>query len=53
MSDPLAASDLWPPILGLPHDERVRLDEFSSNDAPLAWNGRGWAELGAPHEGAG
>jgi hypothetical protein len=73
MSDPLTASDFWPLILKLPHDERVRLaklalraaatddssadayaaapptsDEFSSDDEPLAWEGQGWEEFGAP-----
>lgn len=66
MSAPLTASDFWPLILKLPHDERVRLaasddssaaayavappapEEFSSNDETLAWEGQGWAELGAP-----
>ena len=73
MSDPLTASDFWPLILKLPHDERVRLaklalraaahdgsaaaayaaapaspDEFSSDEAPLAWEGQGWEEFGSP-----
>ena len=72
MSDPLTASDFWPLILKLPHDERVRLaklalqaaahddaaaayaaappapDEFSSDEEPLAWEGQGWEEFGAP-----
>jgi hypothetical protein len=62
MSDPLTASDFWPLILKLPHDERVRLaklaaayaaappgpEEFSSNDEPLAWEGQGWEEFGVP-----
>ena len=72
MSDPLTASDFWPLILKLPHDERVRLaklalraaahddsaaayaaarpapDEFCSDDDPLAWEGQGWEEFGAP-----
>ncbi len=72
MSAPLTASDFWPLILKLPHDERVRLaklalraaahddsaaayatappvpDEFSSDDEPLAWEGQGWEEFGAP-----
>jgi len=73
MSDPLTASDFWPLILKLPHDERVLLaklalraaaqddssapayaaappapDEFSSDDEPLAWEGQGWEEFGAP-----
>jgi hypothetical protein len=64
---------LWPLILKLPHDERVRLaklalraaahddsaaaayaaappapDEFSSDEEPLAWEGQGWEEFGAP-----
>lgn len=29
MSDPLTASDLWPLILKLPHDERVRLAKLA------------------------
>jgi hypothetical protein len=73
MSDPLTASDFWPLILKLPHEERVRLaklalraaasddsspaayaaappapEEFSSDDEPLAWEGQGWEEFGAP-----
>jgi len=73
MSDPLTASDFWPLILKLPHDERVLLaklalraaaqgdssvaayaaappapNEFSSDDEPLAWEGQGWEEFGAP-----
>ena len=73
MSDPLTASDFWPLILKLPHEERVRLaklalraaahddsaaaaygaappspDELSSDEEPLAWEGQGWEEFGAP-----
>jgi len=73
MSGPLTASDFWPLILKLPHDQRVQLaklalraaasddlslvayaavpptsDEFSSDDEPLAWEGQGWEEFGAP-----
>lgn len=29
MSDPLTASDFWPLILKLPHDERVRLAKLA------------------------
>lgn len=29
MSDPLTASDLWPLILKLPHEERVRLAKLA------------------------
>jgi len=29
MSDPLTASDFWPLILMLPHDERVRLAKLA------------------------
>ncbi|HVY28339.1 MAG TPA: hypothetical protein VHB79_17410 [Polyangiaceae bacterium] len=40
MSDPLTASDFWPLILKLPHDERVRLAELAlraaSNDPAAA-----------------
>jgi hypothetical protein len=28
-------------------------DEVSSDDEPLAWEGQGWAELGAPQGGGG
>ncbi len=41
MSDPLTASDFWPLILKLPHDERVRLAKLAlraaaSDDAQAA-----------------
>jgi hypothetical protein len=29
MSDPLTAQDLWPLVLKLPHDERVRLAKLA------------------------
>ena len=40
MSDPLTASDFWPLILKLPHDERVRLAKLAlraaANDSSAA-----------------
>jgi hypothetical protein len=34
MSDPLTASDFWPLILKLPHDERVLLAKLALRAAP-------------------